>query len=161
MNRVFVDTAALIALGNKQDRWHDKAVAISRQLTLAGCRFVTTDAVLNYGENYGDSLLNILIASGSESRKLRPTPMIPRIPPPRDCISAKRRMGGSIRAGYSLRMVEPERPQETVPQPNAIKLSLGHARDTAPAVSRILRRSAPSVRRSAERREIDHTAGAV
>jgi uncharacterized protein len=45
MNRVFVDTAALIALGNK-DRWHDKAVAISRQLTLAGCRFVTTDAVL-------------------------------------------------------------------------------------------------------------------
>lgn len=25
MNRVFVDTAALIALGNKQDRWHDQA----------------------------------------------------------------------------------------------------------------------------------------
>jgi predicted nucleic acid-binding protein len=46
MRRVFVDAAALVALGNKQDDWHDQAVAVSRQLTLAGCRFVTTDAVL-------------------------------------------------------------------------------------------------------------------
>ncbi len=46
MRRVFVDTAALVALGNKQDDWHDHAVTVSRQLTLAGCRFVTTDAVL-------------------------------------------------------------------------------------------------------------------
>jgi predicted nucleic acid-binding protein len=46
MRQVFVDTAALVALGNKQDDWHDQAVAVSRQLTLAGCRFVTTDAVL-------------------------------------------------------------------------------------------------------------------
>jgi uncharacterized protein len=45
MTAVFVDTAALIALGNKQDKWHHQAVAISRQLTLAGCRFVTTDAL--------------------------------------------------------------------------------------------------------------------
>jgi hypothetical protein len=33
-------------LGNKQDDWHDQAVAVSRQLTLVGCRFMTTDAVL-------------------------------------------------------------------------------------------------------------------
>jgi predicted nucleic acid-binding protein len=46
MRQVFVDTAALVALGNKQDHWHYQAVAVSRQLTLAGCRFVTTDAVL-------------------------------------------------------------------------------------------------------------------
>jgi predicted nucleic acid-binding protein len=46
MRQVFVDTAALVALGNKQDDWHNEAAAVSRQLTLAGCRFVTTDAVL-------------------------------------------------------------------------------------------------------------------
>jgi hypothetical protein len=46
MRQIFVDTAALVALGNKQDDWHDQAVAVSRQLTLVGCRFVTTDAVL-------------------------------------------------------------------------------------------------------------------
>lgn len=46
MRQVFVDTAALVALGNKRDDWHDRALAVSRQLTLAGCRFVTTDAVL-------------------------------------------------------------------------------------------------------------------
>ena len=46
MSQVFVDTAALVALGNRQDDWHDQAVVVSRQLTLAGCRFVTTDAVL-------------------------------------------------------------------------------------------------------------------
>lgn len=46
MKAVFVDTAALIALGNKQDKWHDQAVAVSRQLTLTGYRFMTTDAIL-------------------------------------------------------------------------------------------------------------------
>jgi predicted nucleic acid-binding protein len=46
MRTIFVDTAALIALGNRQDQWHVQAVAMSRQLTLAGSRFVTTDAVL-------------------------------------------------------------------------------------------------------------------
>mgnify|MGYP001425776723 CR=1 FL=1 len=46
MTTVFVDTAALVALGNRQDQWHAQAVQLSRQLTLSGCRFVTTDAVL-------------------------------------------------------------------------------------------------------------------
>lgn len=46
MQRIFVDTAALVALGNKNDDWHDQAVLISRQLTLVGCHFVTTEAVL-------------------------------------------------------------------------------------------------------------------
>jgi predicted nucleic acid-binding protein len=46
VRQVFVDTAALVALGNQQDDWHKQAVVVSRQLTLAGCHFVTTDAVL-------------------------------------------------------------------------------------------------------------------
>ena len=46
MGSIFVDTAALIALGNRQDQWHAQAISMSRQLTLAGCRFLTTDAVL-------------------------------------------------------------------------------------------------------------------
>lgn len=46
MQRIFVDTAALVALGNKRDNWHEQAVLISRQLTLIGCQFVTTEAVL-------------------------------------------------------------------------------------------------------------------
>lgn len=46
MQRIFVDTAALVALGNKRDDWHEQAVLISRQLTLVGCQFVTTEAVL-------------------------------------------------------------------------------------------------------------------
>jgi uncharacterized protein len=46
MTIAFVDTAALVALGNKDDDWHAQAITISRQLTRAGCRFVTTDAVL-------------------------------------------------------------------------------------------------------------------
>ncbi|AUB81563.1 type II toxin-antitoxin system VapC family toxin [Candidatus Thiodictyon syntrophicum] len=46
MKTIFVDTAALVALGNKDDQWHAQAIQVSRQLTLTGCRFVTTDAVL-------------------------------------------------------------------------------------------------------------------
>lgn len=46
MKHVFVDTAAFIALGNKQDSWHQQTVTVSRQLTLAGYYFVTTEAVL-------------------------------------------------------------------------------------------------------------------
>jgi hypothetical protein len=30
MRQVFVDTAALVALGNKQDDWHDRAVATKK-----------------------------------------------------------------------------------------------------------------------------------
>lgn len=46
MKTIYVDTAALVALGNKDDQWHEQAVQVSRQLTLTGCRFITTDAVL-------------------------------------------------------------------------------------------------------------------
>jgi len=42
MRELFVATGALVALGNKQDG----SRAQGRQLTLAECRFVTTDAVL-------------------------------------------------------------------------------------------------------------------
>jgi predicted nucleic acid-binding protein len=43
---VFVDTAALVAIGNKHDDWHVPALSVSRQLTRAGWRFVTTEAIL-------------------------------------------------------------------------------------------------------------------
>jgi len=42
---VLIDTAALAALGNKREDWHDRALAVSGQLTLAGCCFVTRDTV--------------------------------------------------------------------------------------------------------------------
>jgi uncharacterized protein len=59
MRSIFVDTAALIALGNRQDQWHAQAVAMSRQLTLAGSRFVTTDAVLlEVGNTYSRAAYN-------------------------------------------------------------------------------------------------------
>jgi predicted nucleic acid-binding protein len=45
MRRVFADTLYWIALIHRRDQWHQAAVGISR--TLAGCRLVTTDEVLN------------------------------------------------------------------------------------------------------------------
>lgn len=46
MNTVFVDTAALIALGNKRDMLHRQAHAVRLELIENGSRFVTTNLVL-------------------------------------------------------------------------------------------------------------------
>ncbi|MEL7359338.1 MAG: PIN domain-containing protein [Cyanobacteria bacterium J06560_6] len=46
MNRVFVDTAAWLALLNADDVWHEKACAVRSNLTRTSCTFVTTDFVL-------------------------------------------------------------------------------------------------------------------
>lgn len=46
MKAIFVDTAALIALGNQRDRFHPQATRLFKQLTIERRRFVTTNAVL-------------------------------------------------------------------------------------------------------------------
>lgn len=43
---IFVDTAVLIALGNKQDNCHHQVVSLMGQLTQAKRQFLTTHAVL-------------------------------------------------------------------------------------------------------------------
>jgi predicted nucleic acid-binding protein len=43
---VFVDTSALIAIGNKRDAFHIQALGINDQLVRLNCSFVTTSAVL-------------------------------------------------------------------------------------------------------------------
>ena len=46
MKTVFVDTAALIALGNKRDDLHQAAKDVRRELVAYGCSFVTINLVL-------------------------------------------------------------------------------------------------------------------
>ena len=46
MKPIFVDTSALIALGNKRDAFHEQAIAIKYTLQQAKRNFVTTNAVL-------------------------------------------------------------------------------------------------------------------
>ncbi len=46
MSLIFVDTSALIALGNKQDDLHDKAKNIRNALIQAHQSFITTNAIL-------------------------------------------------------------------------------------------------------------------
>lgn len=46
MNRVFVDTAAWLALLNTDDVWHSKAVLLRSELAQTNHVFVTTDFVL-------------------------------------------------------------------------------------------------------------------
>ncbi len=46
MKPIFVDTSALIALGNKRDTFHSSAVKIRDDLKKEKVNFVTTNAVL-------------------------------------------------------------------------------------------------------------------
>jgi uncharacterized protein len=46
MNQVFVDTSALIALGNKRDMLHQQAIEVRQELIANGSYFVTTNLVL-------------------------------------------------------------------------------------------------------------------
>lgn len=43
---IFVDTSALIALGNKQDAFHFQAIGINDKLSRSNITFVTTSAIL-------------------------------------------------------------------------------------------------------------------
>jgi predicted nucleic acid-binding protein len=46
MSPIFVDTSALIALGNTRDQFHLQAKEIFKELVLARNRFLTTNAVI-------------------------------------------------------------------------------------------------------------------
>jgi uncharacterized protein len=46
MTPVFVDTSALIAIGNRNDSFHSKAIEINNQLKKENRPFVTTNAIL-------------------------------------------------------------------------------------------------------------------
>ncbi len=46
MNKVFVDTAALIAIGNKADQYHHQALKIYTDLAQQKTLFITTNAVI-------------------------------------------------------------------------------------------------------------------
>jgi len=46
MNLIFVDTSALIALGNKKDQFHLQATKVFKQLVLAKMNFITTNAII-------------------------------------------------------------------------------------------------------------------
>lgn len=46
MNLIFVDTSALIALGNKKDQFHFQATKVFKRLVLAKMNFITTNAVI-------------------------------------------------------------------------------------------------------------------
>ncbi len=46
MKRIFVDTSALIAIGNKDDEFHGPAVALQKEFLQANYRFLTTNAII-------------------------------------------------------------------------------------------------------------------
>ncbi|MGL6344062.1 MAG: type II toxin-antitoxin system VapC family toxin [Waterburya sp.] len=46
MKPIFVDTSALIALGNKKDSFHQQAIEIRNQLKSQNRNFMTTNAIL-------------------------------------------------------------------------------------------------------------------
>jgi len=53
MKQVFVDTSALIALGNKRDAFHQAARRVNHELQRQNCLFVTTMAVvLEFGNAF-------------------------------------------------------------------------------------------------------------
>jgi hypothetical protein len=46
MNSIFVDTSALIAIGNARDQYHNQAKTILKELILTKRQFITTNAVI-------------------------------------------------------------------------------------------------------------------
>ncbi len=46
MNSVFLDTSHAVALANKRDAYHEKALALAEQVSREGAQVVTTQAVL-------------------------------------------------------------------------------------------------------------------
>ena len=74
MKSVFVDTAALIAMGDKGDRFHVQALKIRENLRKAQKDFVTTDAVIlelasYFGQSHRKSSAIELIEAITQSKK--------------------------------------------------------------------------------------------
>ncbi len=57
MKQIFVDANAWIALNSKRDQFHALAVKINQQLLKQGCRYVTTNFVLD--ETYSGLLMKV------------------------------------------------------------------------------------------------------
>lgn len=57
MKRVFADANGWIALNSKWDGLHDVAVRVNRDLLSKGCRYITTNFVLD--ESYTSLLTNV------------------------------------------------------------------------------------------------------
>lgn len=56
MKPVFVDTAALIALGNRRDTFHQRAVRVNADLVASNRSFVTTGAIfLEFGNAFSST----------------------------------------------------------------------------------------------------------
>ena len=57
MNRIFADANGWIALNSKRDQLHDTAVSVNRDLLSKGCRYITTNFVLD--ESYTGLLTKV------------------------------------------------------------------------------------------------------
>jgi predicted nucleic acid-binding protein len=58
MKPVFVDTAALIAIGNRRDTFHQRALIINNELRGSGRKYITTGAIfLEFGNAFSQTLL--------------------------------------------------------------------------------------------------------
>ncbi len=58
MKLIFVDTSALIAIGNKRDSFHLQAISVRNELKHNNAYFVTTNAILlEFGNAFSSKLL--------------------------------------------------------------------------------------------------------
>lgn len=64
MKPIFVDTSALIALGNKKDSFHQEAIQVRNQLKSQNRNFITTNAIfLEFGNAFSGIYLKPLAIS--------------------------------------------------------------------------------------------------
>jgi len=57
MNKILVDTNAWIALNNKNDQFHSRAVSLNKELINKGYKFITTNFILD--ETYTGLLMKV------------------------------------------------------------------------------------------------------
>jgi len=74
MNLIFVDTSALIALGNQRDSFHSQAIRIDRDIRKTRKHYVTTSAILlELGNSFSQQHLRAtaahIITSIQESKR--------------------------------------------------------------------------------------------
>jgi len=74
MKPVFVDTAALIAIGDKRDQFHYQATRVKNELKKSQRNFVTTNAVIlelasYFSQSYWRSIAVELIETINQSKK--------------------------------------------------------------------------------------------
>lgn len=73
MKPIFVDTSALIALGNKKDSFHQQAIQIRNQLKSENRNFITTNAILlEFGNAFSSIYLKPVAISVIKAIKMSP-----------------------------------------------------------------------------------------